>query len=148
MNKKNELLHKNMKPAAIDIIFVWIVLFGIFVSIFFFIINYTSIIRTKDTLDALADYGANYIGKNGIGDNISNAMNSIATKNFANINADTSAICNAPVADNTFQVAFIVTSTNNSFYFYNGQLSSKRVVFNQDNTGNGITCNLSVTLNK
>lgn len=146
MNKKNKTLHKNMKPAAIDLIFVWIVLFAMFVSIFFFIINYASIIRTKDTIDALADYGANYIGTNGVGDDISTTMNSIATRNFANIDADTSAICNAPVADNTFQVTFIVTSTNNSFYFYNGQLSSKKVVFNQQDS-NGITCNLSVTLN-
>lgn len=146
MKKKDITLHENMKPAAIDLIFVWIVLFAMFVSIFFFIINYASIIRTKDTIDALADYGANYIGTNGVGDDLSATMNSIATKSFANINADTSVICSAPVSNNTFQVTFIVTSTNNSFYFYNGQLSSRRVVFNQQDS-TGITCNLSVTLN-
>ncbi len=136
----------NMKKAAIENILVWIVLFAMFASIFFFVINYTVIIRAKDTMDAIADFGSNYVAVNGIGDDLSNRMNDIKSRNFSNINADTSTICNTN-NDNEYKVIFNVTATNNNLYFYNGQLFSKRVVFNQDGTGDTITCDLSVTIN-
>ncbi len=139
--------NSNLKKAAIENIFIWIVLFATFVSILFFIINYTSIIRTKDTMDALADYGANFVATRGTGDDLSNKMNSIATKNFNNISANTNMICNAPVADNGYQIIFNVRTTNNSYYFFNKALSSQRVVFNQLGSSS-ITCNLNVTVNE
>lgn len=141
MKNKNH----NMKKAAIESVFVWLVIFTLFVTILFFIINYTTIIRAKDTMDSLADYGANYVATNGIGDDLSSRMNSIRTGNFNAINADTGTICTTNV-DNEFKVIFNVVATNTSLYFLNNQLRSRKVVFNQDGTGNTITCNMSVTI--
>lgn len=135
----------NMKEAAIENVFVWIVLFATFASIFFFIINYTTITRTIDTIDSLAEFGANHVGTNGVGADLSTIMNEIATKNISTISADTNTICTT-VDNSQYKVIFNVTSTNTSLYFYSGQLSSKKVVFNQDTTGDTITCNLSVTI--
>ncbi len=137
----------NMKKGAIENIFVWIVLFAMFASIFFFVINYTVIIRAKDTMDAIADFGSNYVAVNGIGDNLTDRMNEIKSKNFSTISADTNTICNT-TNNNEYKIIFNVTATNSNLYFYNGKLFSKRVVFNQDGTGDTITCDLSVTINK
>ncbi len=148
MNKilTKKTLHNNrMKSAAVENIIIWMLIFSMFVSIFFFIINYASIIRTKDIVDALADYGSNYIATKGVGDDISKTMNSIASVSFKKINADTSVICNPPDANHKYQIIFNVTTTNDSFYFYNEKISSKRVVFNQLGS-ESITCNLSVTI--
>lgn len=144
MQNKNH----HMKKAAIETIFVWIVIFALFVSIFFFVIHYTVIVRVKDTMDTIANYASNYIATNGVGDDLSSRINDIATKNFDTISADTSSICST-ANNNDFKIIFIVTTTSDSnLYFYKDQLVSRKVVFNQDGTGNTITCNLSVKIQK
>lgn len=137
-------VNHNMKKAGVENIFIFMILFSSFVGIFFFVINYATIIRAKDNIDALADYASNYVATRGVGDDISDTMNSIAPSGMDPINADTSALCNS-IADNTHQVIFTVTSTNDSYSFYDGEISSRRVVFNQINS-NTVTCNLEVTL--
>lgn len=141
MQNKNH----HMKKAAIETIFVWIVIFTIFVSIFFFVIQYTTIVRVKDTMDSIANYASNYIATNGVGDDLSSRINGIATRKFNTISADTSAICST-TSNNEYKIIFNVTTTNSNLHFYQGQLLSKKVVFNQDGTGDTITCDLSVTI--
>ena len=133
-----------MKKAAVESVIVWIVIFTSFVSVFYFIINYSTVLRMKDNVDTLADYGSNYVATNGVGDDISNLLNSIAPAGIQAINADTNAICNSN-DDGNFQVIFIVRSTNASYIFRDEPITSRRVSFNQVNS-NTVTCDLSITL--
>ena len=55
------------KPAYIENIILWMVMFIGFATMFFFVIDYATIIRTKDNIDALSDYGANVIAVQGVG---------------------------------------------------------------------------------
>lgn len=141
INKKNT----KMKEAAIETIFVWMIVFASFISVFFMVINYSVVIRVKDHVDTLADYGANYVATNGIGDDISNLLDNMSPPKIQSISANTNDICTS-VADNTFQVIFNVTTSNDSLLFHEGAISSTRVAYNQANS-NTITCNLSITLN-
>ena len=133
----------NIKPAYIENILLWIVMFIGFITFFFLTLDYASIIRVKDNMDALSDYGAENIAINGIGNNISTNLNNITIGIINNITS-TDLIC-TPTTDNTFQVIFITQTTNNSYKFYSNQLSSRRVVFNQVNSDT-VTCILNITL--
>lgn len=135
----------NKKPAYIENIILWMVMFVGFATMFFFVIDYATIIRIKDNIDALSDYGANRIAVQGVGTDMITELND--TK-ISKINAITAAdlVCNS-VADvpATYQVIFTTETSNNSVEFYNDKLTSKRVVFNEVNSET-VTCNLTVTL--
>lgn len=138
---------KQMKKAAIENIFVWIVLFVGFATFFFFIIDYATILRVKDNMQALSDYGANYVAINGVGDNISTSLNDIKANSINSISADTNSICNEVTnSPLDYQVVFTTQTTNNSYKFYGKKLSATTAVFNQQ-SGNTITCTLNITLN-
>jgi hypothetical protein len=47
-----------MKKAAIDQVFVWILLFVSFVTIFFLILDYYILVKAMDKSDQMAQYGA------------------------------------------------------------------------------------------
>jgi hypothetical protein len=134
------------KPAYIENILLWMVMFIGFATLFFFVINYASIIRVKDHLDALSDYGANTISMQGSRTDISAQLNSMAGRGLDTINTG-DLVCNQIAEEiRTFQVIFNTVTTNSSYKFFDHQLSSRRVVFNQDGSGNTVTCTLSVTI--
>jgi len=133
-----------MKNAAVENIIIWIIIFASFVTVFFMVINFSTVLRIKDHVDSLAEYGANYVATRGIGDDITIIMNDIAPPAILPMNVDTSDICDS-VADNTFQVIFNIRTTNNSYLFHDGPITGTRVVFNQMNS-NTITCDLSITV--
>lgn len=136
---------KNAKPAYIENILLWMVMFIGFVTLFFFVIDYATIIRVKDNMDALSDYGANRISKQGSTTNIISELNDIKIKAISTINAG-NLVCNS-VAQTppTYQVIFTTETTNNSIKFYKGKIISKRVVFNEVNSQT-VSCKLTVTL--
>lgn len=137
-NKKEE-----MKPAYIENILIWMVMFIGFVTLFFFVIDYASIVRIKDNMDALSDFGARSIAINGTGTDISAQLN-VTSVNAINAITSGNLNCNS-VANNAFQVIFITQATNSSYKFFNNQLTSRRVVFNEVNS-NTVTCTLNITL--
>lgn len=145
MNKKT-MKQEKMKNAYIENILMWIVIFTGFVWTLFFVVDYASVIRIQDNMNAMADYGARIIGLNGESGNDSNFIQNLNTMRVNAINPINSGnvICSS-VSDGAFQVIFNVRTTNTDYKFYTGSLSSRRVVFNETNT-NTITCNLSVTI--
>ncbi len=137
-----------MKKAAIENIFIWMVLFVGFATLFFFVIDYATVLRVRDNMNAISDYGANYVGVNGIGDDLTTQINAMRSNSIVQLNpsqADTSVIC-IPNANNQYKVIFITQTTNNSFKFYENKLITSRAVFNQSSSDT-ITCTLNITLN-
>ncbi|MEA1915534.1 MAG: hypothetical protein U9N30_09505 [Campylobacterota bacterium] len=143
----------NMKPAYIENILIWMVMFVGFVSLFFFVIDYAKIVRTIDNMDALCDYSANRISSEGKDTDLSVALNSMKVSGINTISADGAVIC-SDVVDGAYQVRFTITTTNITNTFFKNNLSSKRVVFNNQyisdasatNDSDSIDCNLTVTL--
>lgn len=138
--KKNK---KNMKEAYVENVIIWLVIFVGFATMFFFTLNYASILRVKDNMDSISDYGANMIALNGVGADIVENINDIGLPVINDISAD-DIDCVSEV-DNSHQIVFITETSNDSYKFFDGQLSTKRVIFNQVNS-NKITCTLTVTL--
>lgn len=139
MKKKN-----NMKPAYIENVILWMVMFVGFATMFFFVIDYSTIVKVKDNMDALSDYGANIIARQGISD-ISTELNDMKVARINTISAGDLSCASVADTPPTFQVIFITETTNNSIEFYSNKLTSRRVVFNETNS-NTVTCTLQVTL--
>lgn len=134
-----------MKAAYIENIILWMVMFVGFATMFFFVIDYATIVRVKDNMDALSDYGVNRIAQQGIAADLVTDLNNMKVSKINTITAGNivcNSILNVP-AD--FQVIFITETSNNSVEFLNSKLTSKRVVFNEVNTET-VTCTLTVTL--
>jgi hypothetical protein len=77
-----------MKKAVVDQFLLWVVLFIAFITIFFLVIDYYIILKTKDRCDMLANYGARMkaLGK----DNafIISGLNNLKTDQFQTITED------------------------------------------------------------
>lgn len=134
----------NNKKAYIENVLLWMVMFIGFVTLFFFVIDYATIVRIKDNMDAISDYGARQVAINGIGDDLSGNINNMKVSGINTVTADTTSIC-VSNANNAYQVIFITRTTNSSYKFYSSNIQSKRVVFNEQNS-NTVTCTLNVTL--
>jgi|GEM_PF-3932886 len=142
---KVDTKQKNMKSAAIENIFVWMMIFVGFTSLFFFVINYATILRIQDNMNAISDYGANYIANNGTGTDISANINDISVSGIDNVTS-ANLVCNESTnVPPDYQVSFTTESSNNSYKFYGSKLSATRVVYNQL-SGNTIDCTLTVNL--
>ena len=141
----NNSKNKKMRPAYIENILLWMVMFIGFVTLLFFVIDYATIIRVKDNMDALSDYGASRIAIQGTGTDMITELNDIRIGTIGNIKSS-NLVCNS-TADTppTFQVIFITETTDNSIKFYTGKITSKRVVFNEVNSET-VSCKLTVTL--
>lgn len=135
--------NKKLKPAYVENIIIWLVIFVGFVTMFFFTINYASILRVKDNMDAISDYGANMIAVNGVDVEMIDQINDIALPLVSNIDSG-DLTCNS-VVDNAYQVIFNTQTSNTEYKFYEKQLLTQRIVFNQVNS-NSVTCTLTITL--
>lgn len=136
---------KNMKPAYIENILLWMVMFIGFATMFFFVINYATIVRVKDNMDAMSDYAASRVSLQGIGADLVTDLNNMKVGRINNITAG-NIVCNSVVNNPPdFQVIFITQTSNNSIEFYQKSLTSRRVVFNEFNSQT-VTCTLTVTL--
>lgn len=133
-----------MKKAYIENVLLWMVMFIGFVTLFFFVIDYATIVRVKDNMDAISDYGSRMVALNGVGADLSTNINGMKVNAINNVSADTNSIC-VTTANGAYQVIFITQTTNTEFKFFGNQLGSRRVVFNETSTDT-ITCTLNITL--
>lgn len=140
-------MSKNMKKAVVDQIILWIVLFTIFVSFLFFVIEYSNAIKVKDSTDAVADYVARMIALDKPTNDIVDGANNIKDDYFATIQyADLTC-----VTDNTqanYQVIMnVYTTLNNDFLSLGNQnVHSRTVVFNEKNEFQK-ECSITLTFN-
>lgn len=121
----------NMKQAAIDQILLWLVLFTIFVSFLFFVIDYSLAIRIKDNADSLADYGARMVALGRTDAEVVAGMNNIKLGSFNTI-LDADLTCTQGATSN-YQVQFNVYTTYVSDFFGSdaNNVHGKTVVFNE-----------------
>lgn len=146
MNTEKNGSSNFMKKAAIENVLVWLLTFIGFGSLLFFVINYASIIRIKDNMDAMSDYAANIIANQGTGANVVTRLNDIRDNKIQTISAGNIVCTSVLDTPPTYQVIFTTVTTNNSYKFYGQALQSTRVVFNEMNNET-VTCTLTITLN-
>jgi Flp pilus assembly protein TadG len=122
----------NMKKAVIDQILLWIVLFTIFVSLLFFLIDYSSALKIKDNSDAVADYIARMYAQNKDESDIVIGANNIKGSYFASIsNGDLNCSINSAISNNQVIVNVYATLVNNFLPLADNNIHSKAVVFNE-----------------
>lgn len=149
MYKRIEEKKHNLKAAYIENVIIWMVMFVGFATLFFFIIDYATVIRVKDNMDALSDYGARKIAVNGTSETTLNDLvarfNDMKVRGLANITA-ANLVCNSVMDDPAkYQVVFTTqTPEGTSIKFYNQQLVSTRAVYNESDAQT-VTCTLTVT---
>lgn len=140
-------MNKSMKKAAIDQIILWIVLFTIFVSFLFFIIDYSNAIKVKDNTDAIADYIARMVALDKPNSEIVTGANKIKENYFATIQ-ESDIICNIDTSISNHEVIMNVytTLTNGFLNTGNNNVHSKTVVFNESSEFQK-ECSLTLSFN-
>lgn len=140
-------MNKSMKKAAIDQIILWIVLFTIFVSFLFFIIDYSNAIKVKDNTDAVADYVARMVALDKPNSEIVIGANKIKENYFATIQ-ESDIICNIDTSISNHEVIMNVytTLTNGFLNTGNNNIHSKTVVFNESSEFQK-ECSLTLSFN-
>ena len=139
--------NKNMKKAVADQIILWIVLFTVFVSFLFFIIDYSNAIKVKDNTDAIADYIARMAALDKPEDDIVIGVNQIKDDYISNV-ITIDLVCNVNTAISNHQVIVNVYATlvNNFLPVQNNNVHSKTVVFN-DSGEFQKECSLTLSFN-
>lgn len=139
--------NKNMKKAAIDQIILWIVLFTIFVSFLFFVIDYSNAIKVKDNTDAVADYIARMKALNRPEADIITGANKIKDDYFATIVAG-DLTCTTDNTISNYQVIMHVYTTLSNGFLQTGanNVHSKTVVFNESSEFQ-TECSLTLSFN-
>lgn len=140
-------MNKNMKKAVVDQIILWIVLFTIFVSFLFFVIEYSNAIKVKDSTDAVADYIARMVALDKPTTDIVAGANKVKDDYFATIQ-DGDLTCITDNSQSNYQVVMnVFTTLNNGFLSLGGQnVHSKTVVFNESSEFQK-ECSLTLTFN-
>ena len=138
--------HHTMKKAYVENIILWMVMFVGFATMFFFVIDYATIIRVKDNMDALSDYGASRIARQGVATDMITELNNIAVSKVNTITSGNLVCTSVTNTPPDYQVIFITETTNTQIEFYSSKLTSRRVVFNEVNSQT-VTCTLTITLN-
>lgn len=137
----------NAKPAYVENIILWIVLFVSFATLFFFIVEYSVTLKVIDKTNALSDYGSRSIALGNNPSDVVNGLNQIKGDTFNTITID-NLTCTEDTTVQNYQVIFN-TYTTYSNNFLSGQgannIHAKSVVFNE--TSNSLKiCNLYITI--
>lgn len=124
--------NSNMKKAVVDQIILWIVLFTIFVSFLFFIIDYSNAVKVKDNTDAIADYIARMVALNKNESDIITGVNGVKDDYFAPTQIG-NLVCNTNSSISSHQVIInVYTTIINSFLpVVANNIHSRTVVFNE-----------------
>lgn len=123
----------NMKKAIADQIILWIVLFTLFVSFLFFVIDYSNALKVKDNADAIADYTARMIALNKDDADIVQGLNeNIKGDYIATISSD-AITCVEDITTLNYQVIVNVygTLSNGFLPVSNNNIHSKVAIFNE-----------------
>ena len=134
---------KKMVPAVIDQLMMWIVIFVSFVTILFFVIDYSMIMRIKGNIDLMSQYAARMISLGNTEDEVASSLNNIKINYFADISGG-DIVCNTS-ATGTYQVIFNLTGlyVDTNILDQQNNILSKKVVFNEINSDE-IECSLTL----
>lgn len=131
INQNKKIIdHSSMKTAIVDQIILWIVLFIIFVSFLFFVIEYSNAVKVKDNTDAIADYAARMVSLNRSESDILTGINGSIKSEYFN---DVSSInCTEDTTTSNYQVIVNVTTTMTNDFLTSSNVHSRAVVFNEN----------------
>ena len=152
----NKEIKPNNKPAYIELVLMWMVIFIGFVWMLFFVIDYATAMRIKDSMDDMSKYGAKYVARSTTQASMSsdatlvtNLNNiKIGKINNADVNTDLNCVIATTSPNNTnSQSIFVVQGTYDiSSRIASNNFVSTTVVFNEASQAQ-ITCTLNITFN-
>ncbi|MDD2886639.1 MAG: hypothetical protein PHY66_02465 [Aliarcobacter sp.] len=139
--------NSNMKKAVIDQIILWIVLFTIFVSFLFFIIDYSNAVKVKDNTDAIADYIGRMVALDKNEADIITGVNGVKDDYFTPAQV-ADLVCTTDSAISNHQVIInVYTTIVNSFLpVVQNNIHSKTVVFNESSESQR-ECSITLSFN-
>ncbi len=131
-----------MKKAVIDQIMLWMFIFVSFVIIFFMVIDYYSVLKTKDRCDTMSSYAVRMIalGKN-ISDITDELNKRISSSMVPIISSDI--VCIEDSSVSTYQVVFHINMEINTTTFKDKSINSYSSAFNESNSSS-VDCNLTI----
>ena len=130
-----------LKKGVVDQILLWMVMFISFITILFLVLDYYKVIKTKDRVDTVTNYGVRMKALGKEDDDIVSGINNIKSDFF-----DTVAVgdlsCNDDDTTTGYQVTFTANITyNNMFLSEFESINSKASAFNEVSNHN-IECTL------
>lgn len=135
----------SMKPAVIEQIMVWLLIFVGFATLLFLTMEYAAIVRLKSNNDTLAQQGARLIALGKSNADIAAALNTMKVSYYATIDAD-DIVC-TEVVDTSYQIILNVTSTyTDAKVLTISDITAKAATFNETNS-NEITCDIVLSNN-
>jgi len=141
--KKNS----NMKDAIVENILLWMIMFIGFVSLFFMILDYSKILRVKDNMSSLSDYGSRMIALDKNESDIISGLNNLKSNTVVDIVA-ADLVCNTDAGTDNYQAIFNTQTTYTNSVFTTGganNIVSSSVVFNEVNSSQ-IECTLTISI--
>lgn len=138
---------KNYKPAYVENIILWIVIFVGFATLFFFIVEYSVTLKVIDKVNSLSDYGARSIALGKTENDTVTGLNQIKGSTFNTITVG-NLTCTETTGTENYQVIFnTYTTYENNFLSGQGanNIHAKKVTFNEISSTEKI-CDLYITL--
>ena len=138
----------NTKPAYIENILLWMMMFIGFVSLFFMILDYASVLRVKDNMKGLSDYGARMVSLDKDTTTIIDGLNQLKIKAIGTVTSG-DLVCVSDATETNYQIIFSTQTTySNSVFTASGtnNLVTTSAVFNELSSEE-TTCTLTVTAN-
>lgn len=122
-----------MRNAVVDQILLWIVLFITFVTLFFTVIDYYIVMKTKERVDSLSSYGARMEALGRDESTIVEGLNNIIGSTFVTVTQDD--LNCTDLGTTNYQVVFTVrVGIKNRFISADKKLISISSFFNEVNS--------------
>ena len=137
----------NLKDAVVEQIILWIVIFISFVSLLFFIIDYSNVVKIKENADSISDYAAKMIALSKDEQDIISGINKIKGDYVADvISGDLICIEDTSIANHQVIVNVYATVNNGFLPVSSNNIHSKTVVFNESSEFEK-ECSLTLSFN-
>lgn len=142
INKPN-----NFKDAVVEQIVLWIVIFMSFITLLFFVIDYSNAIKANENAESLSQYGSRMIALNKDTADIISGMNNIKGNHVSTIQEDDlTCVEDSSVSNRQVIVNIYATLDNNFLSAGDNNIHSKTVVFNESSEFQK-ECSLTLSFN-
>ncbi len=136
----------NFKDAVVEQIVLWIVIFMSFVTVLFFVIDYSNAIKANENAESLSQYASRMIALNKDIDDVITGMNNIKGNHVESIQADDLSCVEDSSISNRQVIVNIYATLDNNFLSEGNNIHSKTVVFNESSEFQK-ECSLTLSFN-
>jgi hypothetical protein len=133
-----------MKKAIVDQVLLWIVIFISFITIFFFIVDYYSVVKLKDKSDLLVQYSVRMIALNKTTDEVVTGLNSIKS-DYLNTISSEDLVCSI-ITNGEYKVKVTSWIDIDNIILEDVNMSASASSFNEASSSN-ISCTLNLSIN-